>query len=103
MKKLEELGISPAPWKVGGDGYDVANDENEIITDEYDQFSRADARLIAAAPELYEAVWDILFKGTRITNCRNCKGAEFGNCKTCQLGKARAALAEAAGESEVAK
>ena len=117
MKKLEELGISPAPWKVKQDsGYDresgdfntydsVCNAEGKVMVEwengeSYGDVwptSEPDASLIAAAPDMYAAIWDILFKGTKITNCRNCKGHELGNCGGCPLGKARAALEKAGG------
>ena len=107
MKCLEELGISPAPWHVGediGNGtiddiYDSGfGDESKSALVVYNGgMCLADANMMSAAPDMYDAIWDILFKGTRITNCRNCKGAELGNCKTCPLGKARASLAKASG------
>ena len=73
MKPLEELGISPAPWR---QDERVPFCEDNVILCEYhgegghrrirrvahcnDKFSeeqaRIDARLIAAAPELYEAL-----------------------------------------------
>lgn len=77
MKTLEELGISPAPWK---QGEWVPYCENNIVRCDYNRkdgtpstrivaecnatFSteqaRIDARLIAAAPELYEALAALL-------------------------------------------
>lgn len=105
MKKLEELGISPAPWKYIGYHYHkngeyihlgevrVEGGKRQIVVD----ISQPDAQIMSAAPDMYDAIWDILFKGTKITNCRNCKGNELGNCKKCPLGKARAALAKASG------
>ena len=105
MKRLEELGISNAPLKYVG----YQNHSNgkyihlgEVRTSDgkhlVSGMSQPDAMIFAAAPDMYDAIWDILFKGTKITNCRNCKGHELGNCKTCPLGKARAALAKASGE-----
>ena len=112
MKKLEELGISPTPW-----GYSLGNRQMlvtrgtaQTIFIEYGlelQHAKrpmryANARMFAAAPELYQALWFQCFGNTGVGNCRNCKGAELGNCKTCPLGNARAALAKASGEGEVA-
>lgn len=67
MKTLEELGISPAPWSntVGGTEkpfetnsvWDAMN--GGILTGGYAE-SLNDARLIAAAPELYEALAALL-------------------------------------------
>ena len=103
MKKLEELGISPSPWKYIGyhdHKHDlhlgevrVEDGRRKLLTDIF----QPDAQIMSAAPDMYAAIWDILFKGTKITNCRNCKGHELGNCKKCPLGKARAALAKASG------
>ena len=63
MKMLEDLGTSPAPWTAtaGADGRVVVNDENRHgiaacgHTAEGD-VDFANARLIAAAPDLYEAL-----------------------------------------------
>lgn len=109
MKKLDELGISPTPWKM-----EYSNDIDRVvnITDANDKTivetdcgfyppELPDARVMTAAPKLYQALWLQCFGDTGIGNCRNCKGSELGNCKTCSLGEARSALAEAAGESEV--
>lgn len=54
MKTLEQLGISPTPWKIGGEDFDVVDANNEIVV-EY-QSLKSDIRLIAAAPDLYEAL-----------------------------------------------
>ena len=77
MKTIEELGISPAPWKQGeripfcGDNIVLCDYRrkdnllssrivaycNDIFSDDQ---ARIDARLIAAAPELYEALAALL-------------------------------------------
>lgn len=104
MKKIEELGISPAPWKVGhhyekttGTPYSNIN----AATGYYvaDGISDADKRLIAAAPELYEALIGLL----EIV-CQDCKSSyEIDHkCVKCpRVIAAEKALAKAAGESEV--
>lgn len=110
MKKLEELGISPTPWRVEKCTYNDTRVEciveaNGKIIVETDSGCYPpevpDATIMAAAPELYQALWFQCFGNTGVGNCRNCKGAELGNCKTCPLGNARAALAKASGEGEV--
>ena len=62
MKTLEQLGISPAPWREVANGYgtlDVLGSDDSLVVayenpiDNNDQENR---RLIAAAPELYEAL-----------------------------------------------
>lgn len=100
MKTLEQLGISPAPWKAvqgislwveSSDGICVADDIDMID----DETGEANARLIAAAPDLYEALrlWVEEL-------CEDCQ-SEIG--KTCDgkceaVRKAKAALAKAGGE-----
>lgn len=61
MKKLEELGISPAPWTIGCahrcvyDGGDyIVHNEPLLFGLPYDS-RKANTRLIAAAPKLYDA------------------------------------------------
>ena len=64
MKTIEELGISPAPWKTNVGVYSFWVDDNagELVcmknsTGMNDRnIGRRNARLIAAAPELYEAL-----------------------------------------------
>lgn len=100
LKKLEELGISPAPWKVipytlCGD-ICFANEETMFLSDRGIEPPKiADARLIAAAPDMYDALWDLLFGKTGY--CNVCRGHELGNCKECDYGKAMAALEKAGG------
>lgn len=62
MKRIEELGISPAPWRAEGGPMAAIVYENRptqecasvcAITGER---RNADAALLAAAPELYEAL-----------------------------------------------
>ena len=100
MKALKELGVSPAPWKSvqgislwveSSDGIGVADDIDTID----DETGEANARLIAAAPDLYEALrlWVEEL-------CEDCQ-SEIG--KTCDgkceaVRKAKAALAKAGGE-----
>lgn len=100
MKKLEELGISPTPWKirVGDFEFDVVDTNNEIVS-EY-QFIKPDIRLIAASPKMYEALREAVK-----SYCEGCNDFvnEDQRCDTCECParKWRAVLAEAVGESEV--
>ena len=55
MKTLEELGISPAPWRIN-DHASVHDRYSEIISGQYGPYDWHNAHLIAAAPELYEAL-----------------------------------------------
>lgn len=55
MKKLSELGVSPAPWKWDGDerSDDLVLSAGGSRVAEW--MNDKDARLVSAAPELYEA------------------------------------------------
>ena len=112
MKTLEQLGISPTPWSVtpnnlGSD--DVTANDSTVVVAYEPPFEEAkdsiNKRLIAAAPELYEALrmyqeafeeirksaWFIDANFHEIMNLNNVMRA------------ADAALAKASGESEVEK
>ena len=55
MKTLEQLGISPAPWKIN-EYATVLDRYCEIISGQYWPYNFHNAHLIAAAPDLYEAL-----------------------------------------------
>ena len=105
MKTLEQLGISPAPWKhTPADEYthagiDDANGrgvgETYEIAGKDETAETANARLIAAAPKLYEACYEML----RYYYEQNTNTTVFNTA----LELMKQAVAEAAGESEVEK
>lgn len=103
MKKLSELGISPAPWKV--DDRELGCDNEiwcEYISDKivkgekrakvvarcnahFDTYN-ADARLIAATPKMYAKAWELITAfDNRVMSPKHIEAL-------------RKALAEAAGE-----
>ena len=94
MKTLEQLGISPAPWRIN-DHASVLDRYFEIISGQYGPYNWYNSSLIAAAPELYEALAAML-------SCAE-KEAPFatGSGRSIAMDMARKALAKAAGESEV--
>ena len=91
MKKLEQLGISQAPWTKAGDIVD--DNEGRVIFNAYEDDDYANARLIAAAPKLYEACYEML----RYYYEQNKNTTVFNTA----LELMKQAVAEAAGESEV--
>lgn len=114
MKKLEELGISPAPWElwnVSGmfnklvnlrDNYEVAKAQDgsevhfcSLLKDK--AANLANARIIAAAPELYECLREEFEK--ICTNDGKCTDCQFVG--QCRVKKWRTALAKASGEGDV--
>lgn len=100
MKTLEQLGISHAPWSVDDhnnirttDGHTLAV---TMVSNAYGHDrTKNDAFIIAAAPELYEALAAML-------SCAE-KEAPFTTESEMSIAMdmARKALAKAAGESEV--
>ncbi len=103
MKTIEELGISPAPWKTDVGVYSFWVDDNagELVcmknsTGMNDRnIGRRNARLIAAAPDLYKAL-----RGLLEIVCGDCNSAYKvdGKCVKCpRVVAAEAALAKAGG------
>ena len=94
MKTLEQLGISPTPWRIN-DHASILDRYCEIISGQYGPYNWHNAYLIAAAPELYEALAAML-------SCAE-KEAPFttGSGMSISMDMARKALKKAAGESEV--
>ena len=100
MKTLEQLNISSTPWTNTintkkpfeiNSVWDARN--GGILSGGYSE-SLNDARLIAAAPDLYEALYDV------VAYCESTHlvpSERFGEVLT----RVKAALAKAAGESEV--
>ena len=116
MKTLEQLGISPTPWKVamddiamvfGGSQYPSLSTLHICEVDIIDDPERKcnDIKLIAAAPDMYEALYESVKE--KCTECHQINDyesdidVEWQMCKGCPVKKWRAALAKAAGESEV--
>ena len=96
MKKLEELGISPAPWSGNfcgrvedADGEFVANSNNTCV-----------GQFVAEAPKLYEFLREAVIETCHNFECCGpypeyaCNGS-----KDCFVKRWRAALAKATGEA----
>ena len=95
MKTPEQLGVSPTPWRIN-DHASVLDRYCAIISGQYGQYNWHNAHLIAAAPELYEALQSLVEYIDR-----ECIPCGENACEL--LAAAHNALAKAAGESEVAK
>ena len=107
MKTLEQLGISPTPWSVDdhnnirtGDGHTLAA---TMVSDAYGHDrTKNDAFIIAAAPELHEALRMYQEVFAEIRKSAWFLDANFHEimCLNKVMTAADAALAKAAGESE---
>jgi len=86
MRTIDELGISPTPWE-SHKQFVIANDDGSVIA----ATNIRDARLIAAAPELYECLCEAIHQ-----TCLYCK---YKKCKECKVvNKWKDAIAKAGGE-----
>lgn len=105
MKTIEELGISPAPWKkyVGVYSFWVDDNSGEFVcmknsTSMNDRnIGKRNASLIAAAPDLYEALRECVGE-----MCKFCGETEIGKRLPCEMGcetmrRAKTALEKAGG------
>lgn len=110
MKTVEELGISPTPWKVVVENkrdcriFAVEANNGSGITDfdccqeQFDTYEGfANASLIAAAPDLYEALRECVGE-----MCKFCGETEIGKRLPCEMGcetmrRAKTALEKAGG------
>ena len=106
MKTLEQLGISPAPWYIEKNtGVLCAKSERykHPIVDDCGNFENNNKRLIAAAPELYEALRMYQEAFAEIRKSAWFIDANFLEIMSLNkvMTAAYAALAKAAGESEV--
>ena len=100
IPKLEELGISAAPWSINELGSAVISEAAEDIVCPLcvDVKGEKDANLIAAAPALYDCLREAVGE-----HCGMCDGIHDGHCiaaQKCFVQRWREALAKAAGGAE---
>ena len=106
MKTLEQLGVSPAPWRIN-DHASVLDRYFEIISGQYGPYNWHNASLIAAAPQMYK-------HGVELVSSLEDWMKKYPPSEFSTFGQAyqllveainnfRSALAKAAGESEVSK
>ena len=101
MKTLEQLGISPTPWRIN-DHASVLDRYCAIISGQYGQYNWNNTRLIAAAPDLYEALQMYQEAFAEIRKSAWFIDANFYEIMNLNkvMTAADSALAKAAGESE---
>lgn len=98
MKKFEELGISPAPWKVEPNHYGIRVTDwfGNVVCDDF--ADDREAHMCAAAPELHDFLREAIED-----KCHFCTATEDERrelCDQCIVADWKEALAKAAGERE---
>lgn len=109
MKTLEQLGISPAPWRQVANGYgtlDVLGSDDSLVVAYENPINNNDQenrRLIAAAPDLYDVLRMYQEAFEQIRKSSWFIDANFHEIMSLNkvMTAADAALAKASGESEV--
>ena len=112
IKKINELGVSPRPWSTYKTKRQVtvlascSPGEDIDVCECRGPRQDANARLIAAAPELYECLREAVMYHCGEDPMADCENKCYGNpaClsagTTCMVEKWRKALAKAAGEAK---
>ena len=104
MKTLEQLGVSPVPWRIN-DNASVVDRYFEIISGQYGPYNWHNASLIAAAPQMYK-------HGVELVSSLEDWMKKYPTSEFSTFGQAyqllveainnfRSALAKAAGEREI--
>lgn len=93
-------GHTPGPWRIiGADGYALGiwgSEAQDVVSEKRGPMRQEDARLIAAAPELLEALKELVERRERAATDRpNYPEAKDG--KDGRYARARAAIARAEG------
>ena len=95
IKKIEELGISPAPWNEYKSSVYDANKKLMMMFAEHLEAERAAAKLVSAAPDLYDCLREAVCE-----MCHDCPRNNHDSreeCDQCFVQRWRDALAKAAG------
>ena len=100
MKTLEQLGISPVPWRIN-DHASVLDRYFEIISGQYGPYNWHNASLMAAAPKLYGKAYEVA-ENLLVHLAVPSQTISMNRAEVAAMVKdLQSALAEAAGESEV--
>ncbi len=100
MRRVDELGISETPWRKLPKTKWIADSDKNYVAGVVKQYGlktqNANAKIIAAAPELYEALREAILEHCGVV-CEEWKRRDGGYCDMCYVNRWKKVVKKAGG------